>query len=362
MTSTDECLNTATDYVEITWKEDTTAPVLTCPPDATVPWGDPTDPAHTGTATADDNCDGSVPVSYTDGAPTPSTSADCYQFTRTWTATDDCGNVATCTQMIYVKSSTICGMKWYDVDVDGVKDPLEVPVKGITIQLYDSAGKLIASKVTGTDGGYCFNHLKLGTYTVKEVLPSGATWIGIPPTSLSVTLDTYCVVSDGHNFGNICLGEGNGRTLGFWSNKNGQALITLEMLTGLNDLPLENAADIDRDFVSKTDFRNWLLRGTASSNMGYKLSTQLAAMYLNVNAPTGKGRPNAVDPNAYIYAPGTKSANTFGFATIQQIMNEAIDALNEYPVKPTRAYEETLSSALDRANNNLNFVQSKPCT
>jgi len=52
------------------------------------------------------------------------------------------------------------------------------------------------------------------------------------------------------------------------------------MLTGLNNLPLENAADRDQNFASKTDFRNLLLRETASSNMGYKLSTQLAAMYL----------------------------------------------------------------------------------
>ena len=347
-----------------TWKEDLTPPDITCPPDAIVPWGDPTDPAHTGTAIADDNCDGSVPVSYTDGDPSTSTDADCYQFTRTWTATDACGNTATCPQIIYVKSSTICGMKWYDVDVDGVKDPLEVPVQGITIQLYDSAGTLVATKTTGIDGRYCFNHLKLGTYTVKEVLPIGVKWMATSPTSISVTLDTYCVVSIDHDFGNVCLGEGGGRTLGFWSNKNGQKQISTSDLAYLTYLPLEDATGLDyprgSTLFTLSTFRTWLLRGTASTNMGYQLSVQLAAMWLNVNAIDNVNA--RVDPDALIYAPGTNSADALGFATVEDIMDEAIAALKETPVEPTRAYEEALKNALDRANNNLNFVQEKPCT
>ncbi|HNQ30350.1 MAG TPA: SdrD B-like domain-containing protein [Methanolinea sp.] len=267
--------------MKYTWKVDLTPPTVNCPDDAYGEFGDSKHRDNTGYATAEDNCDGVIPVSsYTDGPVTPSTTANCYSYVRNWSAVDECGNIGYCEQVIHVQSSSICGMKYYDANINGVKDAAEVAVKGVTIQLYNSTGALIATKVTSADGKYCFNHLKLGIYTVKEVLPSGATWIGTSPTSLSVTLDTYGVVSDGHNFGNICLGEGNGRTLGFWSNENGQALITPAMLTGLNNLPLENAADRDQNFASKTDFRNLLLRGTASSNMGYKLSTQLAAMYL----------------------------------------------------------------------------------
>ncbi|HPM62728.1 MAG TPA: hypothetical protein PK955_09640, partial [Methanoregulaceae archaeon] len=107
-------------------------------------------------------------------------------------------------------------------------------------------------------------------------------------------------------------------------------------------------------------FRTWLLRGTASTNMGYQLSVQLAAMWLNVNAIDNVNA--RVDPDALIYAPGTNSADALGFATVEDIMDEAIAALKETPVEPTRAYEEALKNALDRANNNLNFVQEKPCT
>ena len=57
----------------------------------------------------------------------------------------------------------------------------------------------------------------------------------------SVTLNgdksyTVVVVDDstasGLNFGNVCVGAGGGRTLGFWSNKNGKALF------GAGDLAL----------------------------------------------------------------------------------------------------------------------------
>src|SRR5687768_16219514 len=46
--------------------QDSTAPVLTIPPDVVGIWGDPTSPAATGTATAVDNCDPAPVVTFTD--------------------------------------------------------------------------------------------------------------------------------------------------------------------------------------------------------------------------------------------------------------------------------------------------------
>jgi hypothetical protein len=55
-------------------------------------------PANTGTATATDNC-GTPTVTSSDATSTQ----NCYTvITRTWTATDGCGNTATCTQRIFV--------------------------------------------------------------------------------------------------------------------------------------------------------------------------------------------------------------------------------------------------------------------
>jgi len=62
---------------------------ITCPRDTTLTCGASTAPASTGTATVPDNGCG-VKVSYSD------------VITRTWTATDACGNTKTCTQTITV--------------------------------------------------------------------------------------------------------------------------------------------------------------------------------------------------------------------------------------------------------------------
>jgi hypothetical protein len=92
--------------------------------------------------------------------------------------------------------------------------------------------------------------------------------------------------------------------------------------------------------------------------MAYMLSAQLAAMELNVEG-------NLVNGNALIYAPGTTNANALGFATINSVMAEADADLQANPVTvtagSTRTHQEALKNALDKANNNLNFVQSKPC-
>jgi hypothetical protein len=70
--------------------EDNTAPVITCPADVTVECPDPTDPGATGSATASDLCDASVIPTHSDYF-APGCGATGI-ITRTWTATDDCGN------------------------------------------------------------------------------------------------------------------------------------------------------------------------------------------------------------------------------------------------------------------------------
>jgi hypothetical protein len=96
-TATDASGNTASCTQTIV-VNDTTPPTLTCPSDKQLACGASTDPSNTGTATATDNCGGLIKMSYADTA----TSSNCagQAVDRVWTATDDCGNSATCTQHI----------------------------------------------------------------------------------------------------------------------------------------------------------------------------------------------------------------------------------------------------------------------
>ena len=60
---------------------------------------------------------------------------------------------------------------WQDIDGDGVQDPGEPGIAGVTVTLYDSNGNLIATQVTDVNGNYLFTGLQPGTYIVEFELP-----------------------------------------------------------------------------------------------------------------------------------------------------------------------------------------------
>lgn len=99
-TATDECGNDST-CVQTVTVVDTTPPQITCPPSITVACDAPTTPAATGTPTASDGCDPSLSISHSDQV-VPGVCAQERTINRTWTATDDCGNGASCLQVITV--------------------------------------------------------------------------------------------------------------------------------------------------------------------------------------------------------------------------------------------------------------------
>jgi len=89
---------------------DTTKPTLSnVPADQTVECDNVPPPAN---VTASDLCDPDVQVELGEGLvilesnPPASATACTYEITRTWTATDDCGNTATATQKLTVHDST----------------------------------------------------------------------------------------------------------------------------------------------------------------------------------------------------------------------------------------------------------------
>ena len=46
---------------------------------------------------------------------------------------------------------------WFDTDGDGVQDPGEAPISGVTVRLYDAAGNLVSTAVTNARGEYLFS-------------------------------------------------------------------------------------------------------------------------------------------------------------------------------------------------------------
>jgi len=101
-TAEDVCGNITTCLQNITIIDDM-PPEIVCPVDITILCTSSTLPDNTGTATATDNCDPAPNVEYFDITMSVSGS-DGYQVQRLWTATDACGNSATCTQHILVNN------------------------------------------------------------------------------------------------------------------------------------------------------------------------------------------------------------------------------------------------------------------
>lgn len=249
----------------------------------------------------------------------------------------------------------VTATKYYDANANGEYDDGETLIPGWKVQVVDADDAVVVEGLTGDDGTVTFK-VPVGTCTVREVMPVEPCWMATTPASASV------VVTSGESasvsFGNLCLGGGAGLTPGFWSNKNGQKLVGADDLAMLRALNLKDAKGRDFDPRDYAAFKKWLLSSAASDNMAYKLSSQLAAMELNVYN-------GIVDGTMLIHAPGTAGANALGFATVNDVMAEANAALALDGLTPAgdpnRPYQEALKDALDRANNNHNFVQAVPC-
>ncbi|MDQ3017694.1 MAG: HYR domain-containing protein, partial [Bacteroidota bacterium] len=103
--ATDDCGNSATCSQTIIVFDDI-APAITCPTNLTVQCANQVPAANTGAIVTSDNCGGTVTVTSTD-ATTNQICASQFTVTRTYRATDLCGNSATCNQIITVFDNTL---------------------------------------------------------------------------------------------------------------------------------------------------------------------------------------------------------------------------------------------------------------
>jgi hypothetical protein len=168
--------------------------------------------------------------------------------------------------------------------------------------------------------------------------------------SYAVTLDGGRL--DGLAFGAVCLGSGGSPGAGFWANGNGKAMFGEAELALVSELPLRNEDGALFVPTSFDDFRKWYLRSNAS-NMAFKLSAQLAATELSLHS-------GHVAADALVFAPGTASANTLGFAVLEDLLVEARSSLEASGLCEKECGDELrpLKDALAAANEDASFVQA----
>lgn len=183
--------------------------------------------------------------------------------------------------------------------------------------------------------------------------------------TVTVPLDQDASASN-LDFGNVCDRHPGGRTMGFWSNKNGQALIGNADLAALaTTYNLRKADGSDFDPGSKAAYRSWLL-GADAANMAYMLSAQMSATYLNTRYGDTPGS-TFTDPNFVV--DGTRTVT-------QQIAYANALLANPIASGPfmgmhggltvasgaLRAEQERVKNILDRVNNNGGFLQPTQAT
>jgi len=107
--ASDPCGNTA-QGVQLINVADTTPPTIVCPAAVTIECDEDTSPANTGMAVAIDDCAAAdeILITFADASTQTMNGCGQYQYviTRTWTATDPCGNATNCIQVITVEDTT----------------------------------------------------------------------------------------------------------------------------------------------------------------------------------------------------------------------------------------------------------------
>ena len=220
-------------------------------------------------------------------------------------------------------SSSVTGFVYVNEDNTGTFDQNNVGLPGVDVTLsgYDTSGNFVKETVvTASDGSYTFKNLPAGTYQLTEYIPNGymasTDNVGTVNGSTDGTFSacdqaieqivlTGC--NDGINYdlgviGN-CVSKGDTATIGFWQNKNGQAII--------NNLNGGSSA---------TNLGNWLattlpnLFGASATNTADNLAgmtnAQVASFYKNTLFKTDKNLSQIFTTAVSVYVTDSLLNNT----------------------------------------------------
>jgi len=255
---------------------------------------------------------------------------------------NDCGGQPPQTEL------TAC--KYYDFNANGTLEPGEQGLDGwpMTLNPLDGATPNVATQLTSA-GCVTWTTLdpSFNPFTVTEGTPNEPNWFHSTPVSQAVNVAPGSPQSV--TFGNYCKVPSGGLTIGFWSNKNGQALITAADLLALRNLSLRNADGSNFDPTTNAQVKAFVL-GANAVNMANMLSAQLTAMTLNI-------RHGFVDPGAFDLC----SNQTVGQLTTAANAALLANGLT-FSGSPDRASQESLKNCIDALNNGGPVVPTTPCT
>ena len=164
-TANDNCGNTEM-CTQVITVQDTQSPIFdNCPADVTVECDAiPTVP----NLTAMDNCDAIVQVVYNGQVRQDGNCADNYTLTRTWTATDNCGNTEICTQVITVLDTQSPMFTDCPADVTVECDAVPAPATPSATDNCDADVTVVYNGQVRQDGNCADNYTLTRTWTATD--------------------------------------------------------------------------------------------------------------------------------------------------------------------------------------------------
>jgi hypothetical protein len=309
------------------------------------------------------------------------------------------GNDVTLTAFeVALLPASLSGLVFADFNNDGQVDFGEraIPDVLVTLDGTDDLGQPVhLTRTTDADGIYVFDNLRPGTYSITETQPDGYTQgvntVGTAGGSVMGDSFVGITLASGQNGLNYNFGErppstggvqrGQTATIGFWNNRNGQALIKA--------LPVVTNAD-----GSVTSVANWLaatlpnifgrnaandLTGQSNAAVaalfqadfllkGVKLDAQVLATALSVYATNATLDPTRVAAQYGFTVSGDgagtatvnvgSNGDAFGVAdnttmTVMDLLlatnNQAVSGLLYYGNATKRAHANSVYSAVNNA-------------
>jgi SdrD B-like domain len=199
----------------------------------------------------------------------------------------------------YQGTASVGDRVWLDVNGNGTQNAGEAGLNGVTVQLLDGAGNVLASTTTSGDGNYSFSRLNGGNYAVRIVTSS------LPP-GMTETYDLDGVATA--NLAAFSLNPGDSRTdvdFGY----RGTASVGDRVWLDVNGNGAQDAgeAGLNGVTVQLLDNANNVLSTAVTSGDGnYTFSNLTAGTYsVRVTPPTGQAETYDLD--------GVATANIVSF-------------------------------------------------
>ncbi|PLB18232.1 MAG: TPR repeat containing exported protein [Flavobacteriaceae bacterium FS1-H7996/R] len=228
--ATDIC-GSSVEHTQTITVQDTTPPVLSLPVNVSAECSDDLSPIAFGSATATDNCDDNPAISYEDKR-TDGACSGTYTITRTWKATDACGNEATADQVISISDTTAPEFVETNLPGNVTVECTAVPAAE-TLTATDNCGTATVTVNDVRADGNCVNNYTITrtwiatdecgltkthiqTITVQDTTPP--TFVEtLPPTNLVVECDAVPVaetLTATDNCGSATVSVNDARTNG----------------------------------------------------------------------------------------------------------------------------------------------------